>query len=192
VQEASLSRRPTVIAWAALAVALIAPAGASATATVGVPALDFGTVPVGAASAPRSVGLSSSCTLPVTVTCPGFAVDAYYAHPSASGDFSANSDCSNPIGPSLTVLISSCTINVTFTPTAAGPRSGTLDTGTTDVTGLIPGPTVALAGAGVTPGAGGPGSGKPSDVKRKACKKKRRHRSAHAAKKKKCKKRKRS
>ena len=41
-----------------------------------------------------------------------------------SGDFSQNNDC--PIAPNLLAFGTSCTVNVTFTPTAAGPRKTSL------------------------------------------------------------------
>ncbi len=151
---------------------------------------------MGSASASAPVTLTSSCTLPVTVTCPGFATDAYFVAVSATGDFTSTDNCVSPLGPSLTVLAAACTINVTFRPSAEGPRTGTLNTGTIDITGLIAGPTVSLGGTGTVPGSG-PGTAGPSgttsksNAQRRRCKKKRRHhRSAHSAKRK-CKKKRR-
>jgi hypothetical protein len=182
-----------MVALAAMAAASFAvvPASASATVSVEAPAIDFGSVPVGSASAPKPVGLTSSCMLPAGGLCPGFATDAYYVHVSATGDFAATDNCPNPLGPTLNILSLGCTINVTFTPSGAGPRTGTLNTGTTDITGLVPGPTVALAGAGATGSTGGPRSDSPNVAPRKKCKKKRKHRAAQTAKKKKCKKKRR-
>src|SRR5437867_9104466 len=103
------SSRPFVLAGI-LAVAFITPASASATVSVGAPSVNFGSVPVGTASTPQAVGLTSSCTSPVGATCPLFVADAYYVHISATGDFSASSDCGNPIGPALNTLLESCTM----------------------------------------------------------------------------------
>jgi hypothetical protein len=108
-------------------------------------------------------------------------------HPSATGDFATTDNCPNPLDPSLSLLVVGCTINVTFTPSTAGPRTGTLSTGTLDVTGLLPGPSVALSGAGVPPSSRTGGAG---TAPRRKCKKRRHHRSAQAAKKH-CKKKKR-
>ena len=177
-----------LLALAALAASAVAPAAASATTTVAPSALDFGSVPVGTTSVPHLVSIDVVCTSPTAGTCPLFALDAYYVHISTTGDFGAMSgDCTNPLGLGVNVLSNSCTVDVTFTPTAAGPRSGTLSTGTLDVGGLIPGPSVSLAGTGTTsaPGGGGGGKANSSVNLRRKCKK-RRHQHAFPAKKRKC------
>jgi hypothetical protein len=179
-----------VLALACAAVLLVAVPTAGAV-TTSPTSVGFGSQPVGTTSGPHGVGLSAPCSLPVPVlnTCPGFAVDAYYVHVSTTGDFAATSNCPNPLGPTLTELLGNCTISVAFTPTATGTRSGTLNTGTTDITGLIPGPTVALSGTGTGTSPTGTPSGSPSGstAGHKKCKKHKKHKK-HG---KKCKKKKR-
>jgi hypothetical protein len=60
---------------------------------------------------------------------------------SASGDFSETDNCVSPLAAS-----SSCTINITFTPTATGTRSGML---TVSDSAFITPQTVPLSGAGL-------------------------------------------
>jgi hypothetical protein len=176
-----------LLALLALAASAAAPAAASATTTVAPSALDFGSVRVGTTSAPHPVDLNVVCTLPVAGTCSSWLTDDFYPHPAATGDFAASSDCGNPLGLGINVLANTCTINVTFTPTGPGLRTGTLNTGTTDLTGLNPGPTVSLTGTGTTTTSGSGGSGKTNssvNLRRKC--KKRRHHHAFSAKKRKC------
>jgi hypothetical protein len=179
-----------LLALIAAAASAVAPAGATATTSAAPSALDFGSVAVGTTSVAHPVELDVVCSSPVVGTCPGFALDAYYPHPATTGDFAATSDCGNPLGLGINVLANTCTISVTFTPTAPGLRSGTLDTGTIDISGLIPGPKVALAGTGTTSDGGArAGTGKtvkPSGVSNRRKCKKHRHRSALSAKKRKC------
>jgi hypothetical protein len=192
----------------ALAAALMAPASASAFATASPPSLDFGSVPVGTTSAPQSVTLSQSCTLfdmTVTPLCLTTGTDVFTLAPAASGDFAESNNPAAPCGSVLQPVTTPsvfCALNVTFTPTATGSRTGTLDTGTTLVP-PGPGPTVALAGVGTTPAPGGGGGDGTSTgtttsptgtspgtttTAKKKCKKKKRKRAAQSAKKRKCKK----
>lgn len=179
-----------LLALIAAAASAVAPAGAAATTTAAPSAIDFGSVPVGTTSVAHPVDLDVVCSLPAGPVCTSFVTDAYYPNPVATGDFAATSNCGNPLGLGVNVLANTCTINVTFTPTAPGLRSGTLDTGTVDVSGLIPGPMVALAGTGTTSGAGaGSGTGrtvKPSGISSRRKCRKHKHRSALSAKKRKC------
>src|SRR5437588_12974 len=71
----------------------------------------------------------------------------------ASGDFAATSTGANacPMSPATLAAGANCTINVTFTPTAAGARAGTLSLA--DNAGGSP-QTVALSGNGTGPGVG--------------------------------------
>ena len=106
------------------------------TCTLGVsPAsLDFGDQPVGTTSAPKRVTLTNTGNLDVTIS-----------NITASGDFARSNSC--PISPSTLAKGASCTIDVTFTPTATGNRTGAL-TITSNASGS---PHVAsLSGNGTT------------------------------------------
>jgi len=95
--------------------------------------LNFGNQPVGTPSGTRTVTVTSTGTMPVTF----FSV-------TASGDYAASTAClAAPLAPTST-----CTVNVTFTPTASGLRPGTLTL--TDDTSASP-HTIALSGTGVAP-----------------------------------------
>jgi YVTN family beta-propeller protein len=104
--------------------------GVAPAVTLDPGSLAFAPLPVGATSAPQTVTLTNSGSAPLALT--GI---------TASGDFAQTSNC----GATLAAR-ASCTITVTFTPTAPGVRSGTL-TLTDDAAG---GPhTVALSGTGI-------------------------------------------
>ncbi len=91
----------------------------------------FGNQPMGTHSAPRSVTMSNTGTAPYGIQF--IAVD---------GDFSLSHDC----GASLAVG-ASCTLQVSFAPTATGTRSGNLT-----ITGTTGNPLVrALSGNGTNP-----------------------------------------
>jgi sugar lactone lactonase YvrE len=100
--------------------------------TSNVSALHFGNVPLGAASPSQTVIVSNPNGYPVT----GATVVA-------SGDFSAASNCPAIAG------LGTCSINVTFTPTASGTRSGTLTTGDAQWSGQL---SAVLSGTGAAPG----------------------------------------
>jgi hypothetical protein len=71
-----------------------------------------------------------------------WSTDTFTPDISVSGDYAQTNDCP----PTLSVTgdqVQGCQITVTFAPTGTGPRNGTLSTGPG-------GPTVALAGTGVT------------------------------------------
>jgi hypothetical protein len=212
-EEEAQMRRGIAVIWGALAVGLLAPAGAGAIAFTSPSSLDFGSVPVGTTSAPQTVTLTQLCTLfdsTVSPLCLTTGTDVLTLAPSASGDFAESNNAISPCGSSLqpfTTPSVGCALDVTFTPAATGSRTGTLDTGTT-LAPPGPGPTVALAGVGTTPDPGGggggggggdtTGTGTPSSpagtggattAPQKKCKKKKK-RSAQSAKKK-CKKKKR-
>src|SRR5437588_12679145 len=72
----------------------------------------------------------------------------------ASGDFAATSTGANacPMSPATLAAGGNCTINVTFTPTALGARTGTLLLA--DNAAGSP-QTVALSGNGTAPAGGG-------------------------------------
>jgi hypothetical protein len=91
--------------------------------------------------ASQLVGASSS-TQTITVTNPG-PLGLQISHVQASGDFSETNNCGPSLGPGA-----SCTVDVTFTPTATGSRTGTLTI--TDDAPDSP-QTVALSGSGGNP-----------------------------------------
>jgi hypothetical protein len=94
-------------------------------------ALNFGSVATGATSPAQTVTVSNPTGSAASVTAV-----------SASGDFARTNTCGTSIP-----AHGSCTVGVTFKPTATGARTGTLTVtagGTTD--------TVALSGTGTAPG----------------------------------------
>jgi len=91
--------------------------------------LVFGTFTVGVTSPPKSVTLKNNLNSVLTIISI-----------TASGDFAETNTCGGSV-PAL----GSCTINVTFTPTAKGTRTGTLTV--TDSANNSP-QTVALTGTG--------------------------------------------
>ena len=96
-----------------------------------VSALDFGTVDVGFHSAAQTVTLTNYTSAAISLT--GLAL---------SGDYVDTTTCTGTL-PGL----SSCTISIIFSPTAVGPRPGTLTVTTNDT--KYPVLRVALTGSGV-------------------------------------------
>jgi hypothetical protein len=137
-------RRATLAIGLALALAGIssAPAGA---ATISPATANFGNQAVGSVSAPRPFTLTPDL-LDLTLTI------------GTTGDFRQTNTC----GPVLQIVSGPCTINVSFAPTAAGGRSGTLTTTTL----ILGGPSAQLAGTGTQ----GPDSNANQGAKK--CKKK--------------------
>ncbi|MDX6607984.1 MAG: hypothetical protein QOD14_2524 [Solirubrobacterales bacterium] len=171
--------RPLALTGALIAISIAIPAGAGAV-TTSPTSLNLGSQPVGTTGPAQGVSLDVPCsTPPVLGQCLSFALDAYYVNLSTTGDFAVTSNCPNPLGPTLTELLGTCDMDVAFIPTATGTRSGTLSTGTTDVTGLIPGPTVALSGIGTSPASTSSGT----SAAQKKCKKHRKHKHKKHAKK---------
>ncbi len=97
--------------------------------TVSPTSLTFGGQLVGTSSTPQSVTLSNTGSNSVTINSIG-----------ASGDFSQTNTCGTSLAGN-----SSCTISVTFTPTASGTRTGTLTI--SDSSGTQ---TVGLTGTGTS------------------------------------------
>jgi len=91
--------------------------------------LNFPDQPVGTMSAAESVTLTNTGALALNITSIG-----------SSGDFSQTNNCGSSVA-----VGASCTINVVFSPTAAGSRSGTL---TFTDNALSSPQTVALSGTG--------------------------------------------
>jgi hypothetical protein len=99
--------------------------------TVSPTALNFGSVATGSTSTAQGVTVSNPTNAAASVS--GI---------SASGDFAQTSNCGSTIAAN-----SSCTVNVTFSPTATGSRTGTLTVNAGGVTN-----TVSLSGTGTAPG----------------------------------------
>jgi centrosomal CEP192-like protein len=97
--------------------------------------LSFGNQQVNTTSAPQAVTLSNSTSGSVTINSIAIAG-------TNSGDFAETNNCSGSLAAGA-----SCTINVTFTPTAAGSRTATLTV--TDNASNSP-QTVSLSGTGVS------------------------------------------
>jgi cytochrome c len=174
----------------AMLAAVPATAGAAYTAPTSV---DFGSLPVGTTSAPQTVTLTSDCSnlfvVPPPICLSGSTTDLVNVSPGTTGDFAVTTTCPAGLAPLFDGTSQSCPLDVTFTPTAGGTRTGTLNTGTTGIGGLTPGPTVSLTGTGLATPTSAGGAGTTPTAKK--CKKKKKSRSAASAKKRKCKKKKR-
>jgi uncharacterized protein YjdB len=109
----------------------LTPAGLSA------PSLGFGVQSVNTTSVAQVLTLQNNQTVPLTIT--GI---------STSGDFAQTSNC--PLSPNTLAAKLSCTISITFTPTAVGTRTGTLTV--SDNASNSP-QTAQLTGTGVIPAA---------------------------------------
>jgi Beta-propeller repeat/Abnormal spindle-like microcephaly-assoc'd, ASPM-SPD-2-Hydin len=96
----------------------------------------------GALTFPAQALASASASQPVTVSNPG-AISVSISGIQASGDFGQTNNCGANLAAGA-----NCTANVTFTPTASGPRTGTLTI--TDTASNSP-QSVSLSGSGVTP-----------------------------------------
>ncbi len=95
--------------------------------------LSFGGQPVGTTSTPQTVTLSSNGTAPLHITSI-----------LTSGDFAETDNCGKGVAASST-----CTINVTFTPTTSATRTGTL---TINDNAVGSPKTVSLSGTATTGG----------------------------------------
>lgn len=84
--------------------------GAQPTVSLSAQSLGFGNQPVGTSSAPQAVTLTNTSTVPVTI-----------AAIIVSGDYTRTYTCLTTLDPNA-----SCSISVTFSPTATGFRGGTL------------------------------------------------------------------
>src|SRR5207302_1878281 len=81
------------------------------------PVTDFGNQNVGTPSAAKAVTLSNPSSTALSITSIAFTG-------TNPGDFGQTNNC--PLSPSTLAANGTCTINVTFTPTATGSRSATL------------------------------------------------------------------
>jgi hypothetical protein len=116
------------------------------------PAASLAASPAGLAFAARTVG-STSAAQAVTVTNNGTA-SATLGTVATTGDFAQTKTCGTTLAAGA-----SCTVNVTFTPTATGARTGTLSVASNDPNGPL---TVALSGTGGTAPVTNLAQGKPT------------------------------
>jgi hypothetical protein len=110
----------------------------AAVATVSTRSLSFGTQLVGTTSAPGSLTLSNTGGASLTINSIGISGGN-------NGDFGLSQSCPNPLAPG-----GNCLLNMTFTPTAGGPRKSSIVISSNAVGSPL---TVILTGVGV---AGGP------------------------------------
>jgi hypothetical protein len=94
-------------------------------------AVGFGTVATGGASAAQAVTVTNSGSSSAPVSSVAI-----------SGDFTQTNNCGSSIAAGA-----SCTVNVTFRPSASGSRTGTLTVTASGITNSVP-----LSGTGVAPG----------------------------------------
>jgi hypothetical protein len=120
-----------------------APTGAVLAA--GASSLAFGSVPVGGAGVAQAVTLSNTGTAAAAV-----------AGISVTGDFTQTNNCGTSIAAGA-----ACTVNVTFRPTAAGDRTGTLTVNSNATNSPT---TVALAGTGGGPTSVNLAAGRPASA----------------------------
>src|SRR5207302_1809782 len=119
-------------------------AGLTGTGTAPVVSLTPTSVPFGnqrinTTSAAQTVTLTNSGSAALTIS--GITITGTNA-----GDFGQTNNC--PISPATLAANGSCTISVTFTPTATGSRSGTLSV-SDNATGSPQ--TASLSGTGTAP-----------------------------------------
>lgn len=108
-----LGGTPPILALNMSAAFVVKIAATNAAAAGLAPAeVDFGNQPVGTSSSPQTVALTDLGTVALGITSI-----------SPSGDFQETDNC----GASVAAEGGSCTINVTFTPTAAGSRTGSIN-----------------------------------------------------------------
>jgi hypothetical protein len=105
---------------------------AATTVSLSPSSLSFGSQAVGTTSAPQPVTLTNTGTGTLNV-----------ANIATTGDFAQTNNCGTSMTPGA-----SCTINVSFIPTASGTRTGTLSV--TDNADASP-QTVSLTGTGIAP-----------------------------------------
>lgn len=120
----------------ALAAMVLGPVGAAATATASATSLAFGLVDIGAASPAQVVTLTNDGEY-------AFAFDSI----TATGPFVVTSGCGSLMPPAGEGA-PTCTVSVTFGPTATGVVSGVL---TVAGTNGLPATTIALSGTGIEP-----------------------------------------
>ena len=127
---------------------------ASATRTLSPTSVDYGNRQIGTSSPAQAFTLRVRCTLIIfpTTRC---IEDTFSPTISTSGQFAQTNNCPGTLtglatkpGVDPELGAQTCTINVTFTPTSIGPKTGTLRT--TGILSGSPGPAATLTGNGVT------------------------------------------
>jgi hypothetical protein len=113
--------------------ALLTGPGGASTATLSAASLAFGTAKVGTSTAPAAVTISNSGTMALNISSIA-----------ASGDFSQSNNCGTSVAPG-----GNCVINVVFTPTATGARTGSLAISSDAQNGNVQ--TASLWGTGALP-----------------------------------------
>ena len=91
--------------------------GATSAVSLSPSSVSFGSVALGARSAAKSLTLTNSGTAPLAVS--GVAVTGANA-----GDFAETNNC--PVPPATLAVSATCTLSVTFSPTASGSRAATV------------------------------------------------------------------
>src|SRR5271157_3118296 len=116
------------------------PSAGSGTVTLTPNSLNFGNQTLGQPSSPQPVTLTNNQSVSLTIN----------SSITASGDYSQTNNCGSSLNPN-----SSCTINVVFTPSQTGTRTGTL---TVNDNGPGNPHTASLTGVGVQSGICVPGT----------------------------------
>ena len=116
--------------------------GTAPAVTLNPASLTFGNQQVSTTSAAQAVTLTNNGSSALTIT-------SISITGTNSGDFAQTNNC--PLSPSTLAASASCAISVTFRPTAAGTRSGTLSVAD-NAAGSPQG--VGLSGTGVAPASG--------------------------------------
>jgi hypothetical protein len=167
--RAKLIRRLFV---AALIASLAITAEASARQYLSANSHDFGSLPVGTSGAAYNFTLRASCNEDSATPGTCLSADPFSPMISTTGDFSQSNDCPMMM-PGTDAFGTQCTITVTFAPTAAGARVGTLTTGSAFAQAALMGNGVAASGAAPPSGASSPGQAAAAPPRK--CKKKHRH-----------------
>jgi Abnormal spindle-like microcephaly-assoc'd, ASPM-SPD-2-Hydin len=113
--------------------------GTAPAVTLSPTSLSFSSQPTGTTSAGQPVTLTNSGTAPLTISSVGMTG-------SNATDFGQTNTC--PLGPSTLAVNGTCTITVTFSPTATGTRTASVSIA--DNAGGSP-QSIALSGTGTTP-----------------------------------------
>jgi hypothetical protein len=118
--------------------------GGPAAVTIAPTSLNFGNQTVGGTSPSESLTVSSSGGSPLTIS--GISVTGTNA-----ADFTQTSNC--PLAPSTLAVSASCTVNVTFAPSATGPRAAAVQFVDSDASSPQ---SIPLAGSGSVASSGNP------------------------------------
>jgi hypothetical protein len=119
--------------------------GGPSALTASPSSLSFGNQAVGSTSGAQSVTVTNPGSTAASITSIG-----------ATGPFGETNTCGSSIAAGA-----SCTVSVTFTPTAAGSATGTLSVASSAPSSPL---TVALSGTGTTTSAEGPYGGTPAGI----------------------------